>query len=76
MKRSPKLAAVIIVTTALVSLFGIKLGSDVRFFCSSGRVFVEFEERGKVWGTMWLDDAGAPVSCEPKIKTSVTKEVI
>jgi hypothetical protein len=37
--------------------------SEVKIFCAYDRVFVEFHESGKVWGVMWLDDTGAPVSC-------------
>ena len=75
MKSSPTVAVVVIVITILGSFFFSTTGSDVRFFCASGRVFVEFEERGHTWGTMWLDDVGAPISCDPKIKT-VGKETI
>ena len=39
-------------------------GTESRFFCAYGRVFVEFEENNKVWGTLMLDDDGRPVPCK------------
>ena len=35
-----------------------------RSFCAYNRVFVEFEENGKVWGSIMLDMAGRPVPCK------------
>ena len=32
-------------------------------FCAYNRVFVEFEEDGKQWGTMFLDYSGRPIPC-------------
>jgi hypothetical protein len=33
-------------------------------FCAYGRVFVRFEENGKIWGTILLDNSGSPISCQ------------
>jgi len=33
-------------------------------FCAYGKVFVRFKEGSKVWGTMLLDSAGAPIPCQ------------
>lgn len=49
--------------------------SDVRLFCSYGRVFIEFQEGSTVWGTIMLDNAGLPVPCDENIKTKY-KEII
>lgn len=34
-----------------------------RMFCAYDRVFVEFIEGKTVWGVMWLDNNGKPISC-------------
>lgn len=44
--------------------------SDVRLFCAYGRVFIEFQEGYTTWGTMMLDDQGAPIRCNDEVKTS------
>jgi len=43
--------------------------SDVRLFCSYGRVFIEFQEGNSTWGTIMLDDQGAPIRCNDEIKS-------
>ena len=45
--------------------------SDVRLFCSYGKVFIEFQDGNNVWGTMMLDDDGVPVQCDRNIKTKL-----
>lgn len=45
--------------------------SDVRLFCSYGRVFIEFQDGDNVWGTMMLDDDGVPIRCDNNIKTKL-----
>ena len=37
-------------------------------FCAYGRVFVEFQKGGKVWGTVFLDDFGKPLSCDKNLE--------
>ena len=37
--------------------------TETRTFCAYGRIFVEFEENGKVWGTLMLDFRGQPIPC-------------
>ena len=32
-------------------------------FCAYNKVFVEFEENGKSWGTLMLDWNGRPIPC-------------
>jgi hypothetical protein len=74
MTRNPKLATIVILGTILFSFVDSKPRADIRFFCSHERVFIEFEENGKVWGTIWIDDDGKPLSCSdssiPKTKAS------
>jgi hypothetical protein len=52
-----------------------RLVTETRTFCAYGRIFVEFEESGKVWGTLMLDFYGKPISCkeglEPEIDNSI-----
>lgn len=46
--------------------------SDVRLFCAYGRVFIEFQEGSTTWGTLMLDDNGAPIRChDDSIKTKL-----
>lgn len=33
-------------------------------FCAYDRVFVEITKGNRVWGTILLDDSGAPVKCK------------
>jgi len=63
MERYPKLATAVILFTVMFASIGGKPRADIRFFCSHERVFIEFEENGKVWGTIWIDDDGKPLSC-------------
>ena len=77
MSRNPKLACIVAITTVILAIY-IKIPSnDVRFFCSHDRVFIEFEENGKVWGTLWPDDDGKPQSCDSKQKVvTVSNSII
>lgn len=80
MKTSPRLATVVVLSTILFASINTEPDSDIRLFCTHGKVFVEFEEKGKVWGTMWLDDDGKPLSCEtdsvPPVKqSSLVREI-
>jgi len=44
--------------------------TDVRLFCSYGRIFIEFQEGFTTWGTIMLDDQGAPIRCSDGVKTN------
>ena len=37
-------------------------------FCAYGRVFVEFDHDGYLWGTTLLDREGKPIPCQDEIK--------
>ena len=69
MIRNPKLACIVAIITVILAIYTKIPSDDVRFFCSHGRVFIEFEESGKVWGTLWTDEEGKPQSCNSKQKT-------
>ena len=46
-----------------------------RTFCAYNRLFVEFEEGSKIWGTTMLDAKGRPVPCaETDTQEVVTQE--
>ena len=46
-------------------------------FCAYGKVFVEFEEGNKKWGTIMLNDNGKPILCtEPTGTPVVSKDNI
>ena len=47
--------------------------SDVRLFCSYGRLFIEFQEGSSTWGTIMLDDDGRPIKCNDGIKQNTMK---
>ena len=38
--------------------------TETHVFCAYNRVFVEFDENGKRWGTIMLDYSGRPVPCQ------------
>lgn len=40
--------------------------STVRIFCAYDKLFIEFEDQNKRWGTMFLDNEGRPMSCKKK----------
>ena len=37
--------------------------THTRTFCAYNKVFVEFEEGSKTWGTLMLDSRGKPIPC-------------
>lgn len=78
MTTYPKLAVAIILFTVLVMAFNKEPRANARFFCAYGKVFIEFEEEGRVWGTMWIDEDGRPLSCKGDnlIKTKEHRSVM
>ena len=44
---------------------------STRTFCAYNRTFVEFEERGRVWGTLILDFNGKPIPCSENIEVEI-----
>ena len=36
-------------------------------FCAYGKVFVEFEEGSRKWGTILLNESGKPIQCQEPI---------
>lgn len=45
--------------------------TSTRTFCAYNRTFVEFEEHGRVWGTLILDFAGRPIPCNEGVEIEV-----
>jgi len=78
MTTYPKLAISIIIFTILAMALHNEPKANARFFCAYGKVFIEFEEDGKVWGTMWIDEDGRPLTCkgDSLIKTKEYKSVM
>ena len=37
--------------------------THAELFCAYGKVFVKFKEGDRIWGTIMLDDNGAPIQC-------------
>ena len=65
---------------AIVLLLGLsgkiaRNNSHVHVFCTYGRVFVEFEEDGKRWGTMMLDMGGKPIPCNDEEELPMSNSV-
>lgn len=56
---------IILVVAGLIVLWQVFRDRDThtRLFCAYERVFVEFEEDGHTWGTMFLDHNGKPIPC-------------
>ena len=63
MRTIYKIALVLIGVILLYQLFRDR-DTHTRMFCAYGRVFVEFEEGGNIWGTMMLDQHGRPIPCK------------
>jgi len=74
--------AVIVWTVCITLLTGIAISirtphpiTETRIFCAYGRVFVEFEDHDKIWGTVMLDMYGKPMPCkegaEPEISNTI-----
>lgn len=56
------------IITAVLAVISLKLlmsndDTVTRSFCAYNKVFVEFEEGGKKWGTLMLDWSGHPIPC-------------
>ena len=56
------LATLIVILAVLVLKTPSK--TEAHIFCAYNRVFVEFDEDGKRWGTTMLDYNGRPIPCE------------
>ena len=59
---------VLVIICATVFSFILEMFKDIgathaKTFCAYNRVFVEFTEHGKTWGTLMLDWAGKPIPC-------------
>jgi hypothetical protein len=51
--------------------------THARTFCAYNRIFVEFEEGNKIWGTIMLDAKGKPIPClESDTQETVRQENI
>ena len=64
-----KLKILFIIVTLIVGIYGStpsvdnNNGTGTRMFCAYDRMFIEFDDGKSVWGTMWLDQDGRPVTC-------------
>ena len=67
----------LVVVTLLIWLFisKSKPTTETRAFCAYGRVFVEFEENGKVWGSLMLDYYGHPIPCREGVEPTIENTV-
>ena len=50
-----------------------EMETHTELFCAYGKVFVKFKEGGRIWGTIMLDDNGAPIQCHEGNLPSVKK---
>jgi len=49
----------------LLAVFNLRSSrTETHVFCAYGRVFVEFDDNGKVWGAIMLDYSGRPIPCQ------------
>lgn len=55
--------SVTITVLVLISIGAPKEQSVTNAFCAYNRIFVEFDENGKRWGTILLDYQGRPIPC-------------
>ena len=61
------LVAVLLLLMARFLVQRLPSDSTIRIFCAYDKLFIEFEEKNSRWGTMFLDNAGKPMSCNKKI---------
>jgi len=57
----------------LISSIGT-VTTHARTFCAYNKVFVEFEEGKRVWGTMMLDSRGKPIPCSETDDTEIVTQ--
>ena len=60
-----------ITVVLLIELVTCTSTTSTRTFCAYNRTFVEFEERGRVWGTLILDFNGRPIPCSENIEIEI-----
>ena len=64
-----KLKILIIIVTLILGIYGSapaahdNVGTHTRLFCAYDKMFIEFDDGKNIWGTMWLDRDGRPVTC-------------
>ncbi len=49
--------------------------TETRTFCAYGRIFVEFEDSDRVWGTLMLDFYGRPIPCTEGIEPETNNTI-
>ena len=68
-------AIITTVTLSVILRMRTQQPTQAKTFCAYGRIFVEFDEEGKRWGTMMLDWNGKPIPCkedsEPDISNTI-----
>ena len=67
------IAAIIVVL--LIELVYSNSTTSTRAFCAYNRTFVEFEDRGRVWGTLILDSNGRPIPCNEGIEIEISNTI-
>lgn len=69
-----------IVATVVAGLslrnLGFRQVTETRTFCAYGRVFVEFEDNGRVWGTLMLNFRGNPIPCKDNVESAPISNLI
>lgn len=73
---------IIVWTVCITLLIGLavnvrqpKLITETRTFCAYGRIFVEFEEKERVWGVLMLDFYGRPIPCTEGVEPEVNNTI-
>lgn len=76
MLNNSKAAWAVAAIMAAISLKLILTSDETvaKTFCAYNRVFVEFEEHGKSWGTLMLDWEGHPIPCSEDRTHSIDKK--
>ena len=62
---------ILVLATVLFIARPLNLESQSSTFCAYGRIFVEFDDGGKRWGTILLNDNGKPIPCDDPTGTPV-----
>jgi hypothetical protein len=64
-----KVKILIVMITLIMGIYGssrsvnTNVRTQARMFCAYDKIFIEFDDGKNVWGALWLDRDGMPVTC-------------
>ena len=80
LKRYIIVSIAIVVGVIAWLLEPIESETHTRQFCAYGRIYVEFQQGNKIWGTTFVDEDGKPIKCTenslPKSTAILNRSII